>query len=109
MWWKEHGSQTFELQQIVVRILSVAASSDSCERNWSAYDFIHSKRRNRHKATRASALVYCFCNMRLLHRPQSITARATKQAQQMPPKLTHEAIAEDRGSEDEEEEWEIDS
>ena len=109
MWWKEHGSQTFELQHIAVRILSVAASSGSCERNWSAYDFIHSKRRNRLKATRASALVYCFCNMRLLHRPQSIATRATEQAQQMPPKLTHEAIAEDRGSEDEEEEWEIDS
>lgn len=63
MWWKEYGSQTFELQHIVVRNLSVFASSRSYEKNWSAYDFIHSKQHNRLKATKAFALVYCFCNI----------------------------------------------
>ena len=66
VWWREYGSQTFELQHIATRVLCVAASSPSCERNWSAYDFIHTKIRNRLKASRARDLVYCFCNMRLL-------------------------------------------
>ena len=57
VWWMEYGSQTFELQHIATRVLSVAASSCSCERNWSAYDFIHTKRRNRLKASRARDLV----------------------------------------------------
>lgn len=107
VWWREYGSQTFELQLIATRVLSVAASSGSCERNWSAYDFIHTKRRNRLKASRARDLVYCFCNMRLLPRPQSIATRAAQIHTDGPPKLTHDAIAEDKGSEDDDE-WEID-
>lgn len=66
IWWSEYGSQTFELQHIATRVLSVVASSGSCERNWSAYDFIHTKRQNRLKASRAYDLVYYFCNMWLL-------------------------------------------
>ena len=57
VWWREYGSQTFELQHVATRVLSMVASSGSCERNWSAYDFIHTKRRNRLKASRARDLV----------------------------------------------------
>ncbi|KAH7289094.1 hypothetical protein KP509_31G057300 [Ceratopteris richardii] len=45
--WKEYGGEAAELQHIAMRVLSVAASSGSFERNWSAYYFLHSKRRNR--------------------------------------------------------------
>ncbi len=41
------------------------ASSGGCERNWSTYDFIHSKKRNRLTPKRANDLVYVFANMRL--------------------------------------------
>ncbi|KAH7439693.1 hypothetical protein KP509_04G072700 [Ceratopteris richardii] len=47
IWWKEYGGDTVELQHIAMRMLFVAASSGSCERNWSAYDFLHSKKGNR--------------------------------------------------------------
>ena len=46
MWWKEYGGDTIELQHVATRVLSVAASSGSCERNWSAYDFMQTKRCN---------------------------------------------------------------
>ena len=107
VWWREYGIQTFELQHIATRVLSVAASSGSCERNWSAYDFIHTKRRNRLKASRARDLVYYFCNMQLLPRPQSIATCAAQTHTDGPPKLTHDAIAQDKGSEDDDE-WEVD-
>jgi hypothetical protein len=44
------------------------ASACSCERNWSAYDFIHNRRRNRLTADRARKLVYVFTNGRLVNK-----------------------------------------
>ena len=41
VWWKEYGREKVELQHVAVRVLSVAASSGSCERNWSSFDFVH--------------------------------------------------------------------
>ncbi|KAH7366153.1 hypothetical protein KP509_18G065400 [Ceratopteris richardii] len=53
--------EAVELQHIAMRVLSVVASSGSCERNWSAYDFLHSKQKNRLSVSRANDLVYV-CN-----------------------------------------------
>ena len=47
-------------------MLSQVSSACSCERAWSAYDFIHNKRRNRLSASRARDLVYVFTNGRLV-------------------------------------------
>lgn len=66
MWWKEYGGETLELQYVAVHVLSVAASAGTCERNWSSYDFVMSKRRNRLKPSRASDLVYCHGNLKIL-------------------------------------------
>lgn len=44
------------------------SSASSCERNWSSYEFIHSKKRNRLNTERAEKLVYVHSNLRLLSR-----------------------------------------
>lgn len=55
-----------KLQRIAIRILSQVSSASASERNWSTYDFIHSKKRNRLTPNRAADLVYVFTNLRLM-------------------------------------------
>lgn len=57
-----------ELRHVAVRVLAAMPSSSSCERNWSAYDFIHSKRRNKLSNPRANDLIYVFSNKQLMRR-----------------------------------------
>lgn len=66
MWWQQFGSHAPELQHIAVRLLSQISSACACERNWSSFDFIHSRRRNQLHVERAFKLVYIFTNLRLL-------------------------------------------
>ena len=54
-----------ELHCIATRVTACVASSGGCERYWSTYDFIHSRKRNRLTPKRANDLVYVFANMRL--------------------------------------------
>jgi hypothetical protein len=65
-WWAIYGAKHPELKKLAVRLLSQVSSACSCERAWSAYDFIHNKRRNRLTAARARDLVYVFTNGRLV-------------------------------------------
>lgn len=65
-WWSTYGGGHPELRKLAVRVLSQVSSACSCERAWSAYDFIHNKRRNRLSASRARDLVYVFTNGRLV-------------------------------------------
>jgi hypothetical protein len=46
------------------------ASAGACERNWSSFEFIHSKRRNRLTPGLAEDLVFIFSNMQLLRRDE---------------------------------------
>ncbi|KAL6508787.1 hypothetical protein OROHE_021346 [Orobanche hederae] len=46
-WWLQYGDETPELQGFAVRILSLTCSSPACERNWSTFNQIHTKKRNR--------------------------------------------------------------
>ena len=46
-WWSLYGAGTPELARVAIKILGQVASSCSCQRSWSAYDFIHSKRCNK--------------------------------------------------------------
>jgi hypothetical protein len=41
------------------------SSAGACERNWSTYDFIHCKKRNRLTPERANDLVFVFTNLQL--------------------------------------------
>jgi hypothetical protein len=67
-WWDFYGQGHPELQAMAVRVLSQTTSSCSCERAWSAYDFIHSRRRNKLAPARARDLVYVFTNKRLVRK-----------------------------------------
>jgi len=66
-----------QLRQVAIRVLAAMPSSSSCERNWSAFDFVHSKRRNKLSSARANDLVNVFSNKQLLRRQ----ARMSKKGQ----------------------------
>ena len=67
-WWKRYGGEHPELQKVAMRVLSQVSSACACERAWSAYDFIHNKRRNRLTPARARDLVFVFTNGRLVEK-----------------------------------------
>ena len=64
-WWRHNGGETPTLQRAAKRILAQISSNSICERTWSAYDFIHSKRRNRLTAKRAEKLVKVYGHIKL--------------------------------------------
>ncbi|XP_015939747.1 uncharacterized protein LOC107465278 [Arachis duranensis] len=45
-WWRLHGGSAPNLQEMAIRLLHQTSSSSGCERNWSLFEQIHSKRRN---------------------------------------------------------------
>ncbi|XP_038995722.1 uncharacterized protein LOC120120036 [Hibiscus syriacus] len=53
------------LQKLAIRLLSQTSSSSGCERNWSVFERIHTKRRNRLEHQRLNDLVYVTYNLRL--------------------------------------------
>jgi hypothetical protein len=73
-WWQSYGmgrsAEHACLRRVAMAVLSQPTSACSCERAWSAYDFIHNRRRNRLLPRRAEKLVYCFTNMRLITKMQ---------------------------------------
>ncbi|XP_020524530.1 uncharacterized protein LOC110007503 [Amborella trichopoda] len=46
-WWRQHGSNAPNLQKMAMRILSLTTTSSGYERNWSSFEMVHTKRRNR--------------------------------------------------------------
>ena len=64
-WWNLYGIDAPNLRRVAVRILSQTASAGGCERNWSTFNLIHSKRRNRLGSKRLMDLVYVHYNLRL--------------------------------------------
>jgi hypothetical protein len=66
LWWLTYGTEAPELQSIAVRVLAQVASSGASERNWSAFDFIQTKRRNRLTPSLVFDLVYIYSNMKVL-------------------------------------------
>ena len=68
VWWLVRGSSTPNVQKIALKLLGQPCSSSRCERNWSAYSFIHSLRRNKIQPQRAEDLVFVHNNLRLLSR-----------------------------------------
>ncbi|XP_057873555.1 uncharacterized protein LOC131079583 [Cryptomeria japonica] len=50
---------------MAVHILSQPCSSSACERNWSVFEHIHSKKRNRLSQQRMNDLVFVHHNLRL--------------------------------------------
>ncbi|KAL0927528.1 hypothetical protein M5K25_001703 [Dendrobium thyrsiflorum] len=67
-WWIQFGDSTPELQSFAVRVLGLTCSSSWCERNWSTYSQVQTKRRNRMSTLRMNSLMYIMHNKRLRDR-----------------------------------------
>ncbi|KAK8949679.1 hypothetical protein KSP39_PZI005448 [Platanthera zijinensis] len=59
------GSSATQLQKIAIRILSQTTSSSGCERNWSVFEQIHTKRKNHLEHQRLNDLVYIRYNLNM--------------------------------------------
>ncbi|KAL0742659.1 hypothetical protein Bca4012_084172 [Brassica carinata] len=44
-WWSTYGCSTPHLQKLATRILALTSSSSGCERNWSSFEAIHTKKK----------------------------------------------------------------
>ncbi|KAL1309254.1 hypothetical protein AAHE18_17G164400 [Arachis hypogaea] len=67
-WWESYGCGVLNLQKLAIRVLSQTCSSSGCERNWSIFEHIHSKKRNRLEHQKLNDLVYVHYNLRLQQR-----------------------------------------
>ncbi|XP_073099112.1 uncharacterized protein [Elaeis guineensis] len=67
-WWVTYGSCAPNLQKLAIRVLSQTCSASGCERNWSIFEHIHSKKRNRLEHQRLNDLVFVHYNLRLQQR-----------------------------------------
>ncbi|KAK3147263.1 hypothetical protein QOZ80_3BG0280240 [Eleusine coracana subsp. coracana] len=75
-WWGNYGTQVRTLQKMAIRILSHTSSASGCERNWSCYEGIHTKRRNKLTCERLEQLVYVRFNA--LHGKKKVKAQKNK-------------------------------
>ncbi|GAU21371.1 hypothetical protein TSUD_189580 [Trifolium subterraneum] len=64
-WWESYGDEHLELQNFAIRVLSLTCSSSGCERNWSAFEMVHTKRRNRLKQKMMNDVVFVMTNSKL--------------------------------------------
>jgi hypothetical protein len=69
-WWDVYGMPLPQMRMIAMRVLACVASSSACERNWSDFGFIHSKKRNKLSTTQLEKLVYVFSNVRMMDEVQ---------------------------------------
>ncbi|XP_070008994.1 uncharacterized protein [Nicotiana sylvestris] len=67
-WWDQYGVETPELQAFAIKVLSLTCSSSGCERNWSVFEHIHTKKRNRLTLKRLHNLVFIKYNRALRRR-----------------------------------------
>ncbi|XP_066365233.1 uncharacterized protein [Miscanthus floridulus] len=70
-WWLNHGTSSPNLRKLATRILGLTCSSSDCERNWSDFEQVQSKRRNKLLHGRMSDLVYVKFNSRLKHKREN--------------------------------------
>ncbi|XP_050945326.1 uncharacterized protein LOC103499176 [Cucumis melo] len=64
-WWDNFGQSTPNLQKFAIRILGLTCSASGCERNWSVFEQLHSKKRNRLAQSRLNDLVFIKYNRAL--------------------------------------------
>ncbi|XP_052170573.1 uncharacterized protein LOC127786893 isoform X3 [Diospyros lotus] len=67
-WWSQFGTATPNLQKFAIKICSLTCSSSGCERNWSVFEHLHNKKRNRLEQQRLNDLVFVKYNRALRRR-----------------------------------------
>ncbi|XBI46068.1 hypothetical protein VPH35_110398 [Triticum aestivum] len=78
LWWGAYGGLAYELQHLAKHIVSLCASASGCERNWSCFQNIHSKKRNRLEFQRLNDLSYVQYNRKNADRFQKIREEGSK-------------------------------
>ncbi|XP_039840065.1 uncharacterized protein LOC120699998 [Panicum virgatum] len=78
LWWGSYGGLAYELQSLAKRIVSFCCSASGCERNWSTFSHVHTKKRNRLEHKRLSKLVYVSYNRKMSNRFQKIRELGSK-------------------------------
>ncbi|VFQ93966.1 unnamed protein product [Cuscuta campestris] len=76
-WWDAFGGFTIELQTLAKRIIGLCCTSSGCKRNWSTFEHIHSKKRNRLEHKRLNDLVFIKYNRRIATRFQKRQEQGT--------------------------------
>ncbi|KAL4567756.1 hypothetical protein LXL04_023349 [Taraxacum kok-saghyz] len=67
-WWASYGSSAPNLKKFAIRVLSLICSATSCERNWSVFQHLHTKKRNRLAQARLNDMVFVKFNRALNRR-----------------------------------------
>ncbi|GJT08451.1 pescadillo-like protein [Tanacetum coccineum] len=111
-WWGTFGGATPNLKKIAMRILSLTSSSSGCERNWSTFEGIHTKKRNRLEASKLNNLVYVQFNSNLSEKAKRRKARDVEVLLSNDSNMAQEWIVECDGDEevevqDQEAQWEV--
>ncbi|XP_010247484.1 PREDICTED: uncharacterized protein LOC104590486 isoform X2 [Nelumbo nucifera] len=71
-WWSLYAADYPDLQRFAIRISSQTCSGTRCERNWSMFERIHSKKRNRLEHERLNDLIFVHYNLRLQERQSKL-------------------------------------
>ncbi|CAO2033804.1 unnamed protein product [Urochloa humidicola] len=72
-WWLNYGTSAPNLRKLAIRILGLTCSSSACERNWSCFEQVHSKRRSKLTHDRMRDLVFVKFNSLLKHKKHNKT------------------------------------
>ncbi|XP_057770665.1 pheromone-processing carboxypeptidase KEX1-like [Salvia miltiorrhiza] len=67
-WWSCYGSSSPNLKSFAIKVLSLTCSATGCERNWSVFEHLHTKKRNRLAQDQLNHLVYVKYNRTLERR-----------------------------------------
>ncbi|KAL6554980.1 hypothetical protein OROGR_006238 [Orobanche gracilis] len=67
-WWSQYGTSAPTLQKFAIKVLSLTCSSSGCERNWSVFEHLHSKKRKQLEQQKLNDLVYIKYNRALRRR-----------------------------------------
>ncbi|XP_020979181.1 uncharacterized protein LOC110271880 [Arachis ipaensis] len=67
-WWRTYGHEAPNMRDLTIKILSLTCSASGCERNWSIFEHIHTKKRNRLDHERMESLVFIKYNQQLIER-----------------------------------------
>ena len=65
VWWKSLFSFYTELVRLAKWALSISPTTGAAERNWSAFGYIHCRKRNALLDDRVNKLVYIYWNLRI--------------------------------------------
>lgn len=71
LWWEQYGDSAPALQRVAIRILSQVCSTFTFERNWSAFQQIHSEKRNKIDKETMNDLIYINSNLKLARQMRS--------------------------------------